>query len=306
MTVKTLNITPSNKLSTDPINAFLSALRSSMTRRAYSNDLNDLARFFGVQAGKELLNLEPENIVAYRDSLIERGQAALTVGRKLTTVRRLFSYAMRRGWVQSNPAESQLVQSPRRMIQKRTQGLTRNEAAMLLGSIQRNTLKNKRDYALLLVMLHHGLRRAEVASLRTSSIGTERNYVTLTIIGKGNKVRVHPVQEPVLNATLDYLKADRRRLEMDSPLFCSTRSLNALSVERIAQIVIERSKAAGISKHLTAHSLRHSSITAALDGGASLRRVSQFAGHSSPLTTMLYDLDRHNLDDSAAHIISYR
>ena len=289
-----------------PVQAFLSSLRSHTTRRAYGNDLHDLLAALAISNVDDLLSLTPEAIVHYRNLLIEKGQAALTIGRKLTTVRRLFSYAMRRGWMQSNPAESQLVQSPRPMIQKRTQGLTKDEAAMLLDSIERRSLKGKRDYALILLMLHHALRRAEVAALKTTSIGTERNYVTLAIIGKNSKMRVHPVQEPVFNAILDYLKADRRRLEMDSPLFCSTRSLNALSVERIAQVVIERSKAAGISKNITCHSLRHSAITAALDGGASLRRAAQFAGHSDPKTTSSYDLDRENLDDNASHRILYR
>jgi len=134
-----------------PVQAFLSSLRSHTTRRAYGNDLHDLLAALAISNVDDLLSLTPEAIVHYRNLLIEKGQAALTIGRKLTTVRRLFSYAMRRGWMQSNPAESQLVQSPRPMIQKRTQGLTKDEAAMLLGSIPRNTLKNKRDYALLLV-----------------------------------------------------------------------------------------------------------------------------------------------------------
>ena len=155
-------------------------------------------------------------------------------------------------------------------------------------------------------MLHHGLRRAEVTSLRTSSIGSERGYMTLTIHGKGGKVRVHPMQQKVIDALVAYLAADRRSLKIDAALFCSTRSGSQLSTQTVSQIVVGRCKAAGINKHITPHSLRHTAITCALDANASIRRVAQFAGHSDPKTTSTYDLDRSNLDDNASHKILYR
>jgi len=300
------NIKSASEFPIDPVTAFLASLRSSMTRRAYGNDLKDLARFIGVQPNKDLLTLEPENIVAYRDSLIKRGQASLTTGRKMTTIRRMFDYCITRGWVQYNPANKLLVQAPRRMVMKRTQGLTRNEASLLLQSIHRESVKDTRDYALLLVMLYHGLRRSEVAALKTSSIGSERGYVTLRIIGKYDKARIHPMQPDVLNAITEYLKADGRSLAADGPLFRSTRSAAGLSTETVNQVVVERCKRAGIQKHVSAHGLRCTAITTALDAGSSLRRVSEFAGHASIQTTLSYDLNRESLIDNAAHQILYR
>jgi integrase/recombinase XerD len=57
---------------------------------------------------------------------------------------------------------------------------------------------------------------------------------------------------------------------------------------------------AGIDKHLTPHSLRHSAITAALNAGVALRDVQEFARHADPRTTIRYDRARHSLDRHAS------
>ncbi len=61
---------------------------------------------------------------------------------------------------------------------------------------------------------------------------------------------------------------------------------------------------AGIAKHISPHSLRHSFITAALDAGVPLREVQETASHADPRTTMRYDRARHSLDRHATYIVS--
>ena len=133
----------------------------------------------------------------------------------------------------------------------------------------------------------------------------------MMVLGKGNKVRRHTVKPQVLTAVEDYLAADERVLSKDGPLFrpvCNNRTgvtNKALGTDAVRNMVIRAARRAGINRHVTTHSLRRASITAALDGGASLRRVSYFSGHADPKTTCMYDSDRQNLDDNAAQYVSY-
>ena len=73
----------------------------------------------------------------------------------------------------------------------------------------------------------------------------------------------------------------------------------------IWHIVTTAAKRAGIEKRISPHSLRHSAITFALDGGAKLERVQRFAGHADPKTTIRYFRSAEDLDQSAAHHVDF-
>jgi integrase/recombinase XerD len=70
------------------------------------------------------------------------------------------------------------------------------------------------------------------------------------------------------------------------------------------RIVRRLAKAAGVSKHISPHSLRHSFITAALDAGVALRDVQVAARHADPRTTTRYDRARNNLDRHASYVVA--
>lgn len=71
-----------------------------------------------------------------------------------------------------------------------------------------------------------------------------------------------------------------------------------------ARVVRRLAKAAGISKRIGPHSLRHSFITAALDAGVPLRDVQEAASHADPRTTMRYDRARQSLDRHGTYIVA--
>jgi len=114
---------------------------------------------------------------------------------------------------------------------------------------------------------------------------------------------------PVLRAIGDYFDRSGRERRDEAPLFVATqhnRGEISLSTNTVAQIVKRRAKQAGITKRITPHSLRHTAITLALDGGASVRQVQQLAGHADPKTTIRYDRNRKNLDDHGSDYIKIR
>jgi integrase len=161
--------------------------------------------------------------------------------------------------------------------------------------------------------LQLGLRREELCHVKLSDLGEERGYRTVRIAGKGGKDRLLPIKPGVWRATLEYLERSGRDLARerpDAPLFKPTRNNRgkaldkALDASTVWQLVIRYVREAGIRKRITPHSLRHTSITLALDAGATIRQAQTFAGHADPKTTVRYDRTREDLDKSAAHLIN--
>lgn len=90
---------------------------------------------------------------------------------------------------------------------------------------------------------------------------------------------------------------------MDGPIFEGTDG-GPMTRDAAARVVRRLAKAAGISKRIGPHSLRHSFITAALDAGVPLRDVQEAASHADPRTTMRYDRARQSLDRHATYIVA--
>jgi site-specific recombinase XerD len=290
---------------------FVLARRSVATRRSYAGDLRDLVMTLDLHNAKDLLSVRVEDVLRFRTKLEDRGCSAATIARKLCAVRSFFDYCRQRGWLERNPASQRVVEPPVVPNESGTPALSRNEVRQMLDTTPRNTVLGKRDFAVLMLLAYHGLRREELAVLTLSSFAEERGFTVLTIVGKGGKVRRHTVKPQVRAAVDDYLAADGRTFGGDGPLFrpvCNNRTKDcakALGADAVRSLVLRAARRAGITRHVTTHSLRRAAITAALDGGASLRRVSYFSGHSDPKTTCMYDAARENLDDNAAQYVNF-
>jgi integrase/recombinase XerD len=129
-------------------------------------------------------------------------------------------------------------------------------------------------------------------------MGADRGHRTVTVLGKGSKLALLPLPPRVARA-LELAAGERR----SGPLLLS-RAGTRLNRHAATRIVCRLSKQAGITKHISPHSLRHSFITAALDAGVALRDVQIAARHSDPRTTTRYDRAKNNLDRHASYIVT--
>jgi site-specific recombinase XerD len=120
----------------------------------------------------------------------------------------------------------------------------------------------------------------------------------VTVLGKGSKLAVIPLP-PRVARSIDQAAGDRT----EGPLLL-TRSGRRMNRQAATRIVRRLAKRAGITKHISPHSLRHSFITAALDAGVPLRDVQIAARHADPRTTTRYDRARNNLDRHASYIVT--
>ena len=151
-----------------------------------------------------------------------------------------------------------------------------------------------RNYALLRLMIYTGLRRAEVVALRWDDIDLDAQTVTVRH-GKGDKRRIAAIAdatEATKRALLALWQAQAGVYDClfptmtagRNPKFEADKSMSAQTIVRLLGLSSER---AGIG-HLSAHDLRRTHITLALDNQAPLQDMQAQAGHANPSTTLLY------------------
>jgi site-specific recombinase XerD len=143
--------------------------------------------------------------------------------------------------------------------------------------------RNPKHRALLTLLYSAGLRVGEVIRLKVTDLDTQRGLVRVRR-GKGSKDRYTLLAERAVEAVRVYLAA----YPTDRWLFPGAREGRHLT-ERSAQRVVKRAaRAAGLSKDVTTHTLRHSFATHLLEGGTNLRIIQELLGHSSARTTQIY------------------
>ena len=148
------------------------------TRRAYMNDVKDFMTFVGIRQPEEFRNVTRSHIIAWRKTFETRGKddkplAASTARRKLSALSSLFEHLCNHNAVTHNPIKG--VQRPSGGANEgKTPALGDDQARELLDTPPADTLKGKRDRAILAVFLYHGLRCSELVSLTVRDIEERR------------------------------------------------------------------------------------------------------------------------------------
>ncbi len=272
--------------------AGLLARYSGATRMSYAGDLRQYFDWCA-QHHLEVFAARRGHIELFARSMEERGLAPATIGRRLSTVAGFYRFAVIDGAIEHSPAE--YVRRPKIDTQSATLGLDRME----LGAfIAQGAASSPRDHALACLLGLLGLRISEALGIDIEDLAIERGHRTVTVMGKGSKVAVIPLP-PRVGRAVDLAAGDRR----GGPLLVR-RSGERLNRQAATRIVRRLAKRAGVTKHISPHSLRHSFITAALDAGVPLRDVQIAARHADPRTTTRYDRARNNLDRHASYIVT--
>jgi integrase/recombinase XerC len=182
-----------------------------------------------------------------------------------------------------------------------TTGISSESFKLILQTVDRNSLKGKRDYAILLLLWGNALRRSEVTQcLRSDFDPLEQR---LWILGKGKKGQRQSVSlgSSTIEAISLWLKAREEVIcqkNLDEPLFCAVHQGywgHRLNTDSIYKLVKKYAALAGIVKPLSPHRLRHSAITAALEiTNGDVRSVQKLSRHSNLNTLMIYDDNRRN------------
>src|ERR1700691_1909962 len=189
------------------------------TRRAYENAVKDFMRFAGIRRPEEFRIVTRAHLISWRDELSRRGLGGATIRHRLASLASLSEYLCEKNAVTHNPVKG--VERPRTESgEGKTPAIGDKQARKLREAPAEDTIKSKRDRAILSTLLFHALRREELCKLRVKDFRHARKGVPhLKVSGKGGKTRYVPLH-PGTNALIhDYLDAAGHGEDENGALF---------------------------------------------------------------------------------------
>jgi integrase/recombinase XerD len=221
----------------------------------------------------------------------------------------LFEYLCDKNAVTHNPVKG--VERPKTESgEGKTPAIGDHQARDLLVAPDKDTVKSKRDRAILSTLLFHALRREELSKLKVRDFHHARKGVPhLRVSGKGGKTRYVPLH-PGTHALIHYyLDMAGHGTDENGALFRPTRNNrtgqlgNAITGDGIYRLV--RAYSALLGFEIGAHALRATAATNALDHQADIAKVQEWLGHANISTTRIYDHRRTRPEDSPTFKVEY-
>lgn len=266
---------------------------SARTNEAYGRDLARLATWAVSKGIREPGGITPAHLREFVYHLKDMGLAPSSIRRGLSAIRTWYRFLLAEGAVAKDPSER--LETPRKW-RTLPEVLTAAEVDTLIGAISLDEPLAFRDRAMLELAYGAGLRVSEWIGIGVKDIMLED--LVIRVFGKGGKERLVPIGRQAAGALAMYLRELRPVLEKgqgEGKLFLNARGrpLSRMGAWTILRKYVD---AAGISKTVTPHTLRHSFATHLLEGGADLRAVQEMLGHADISTTQIYThVDREHL-----------
>jgi len=276
---------------------WLNTKRSPHTRRVYQKDIQNFLADLGTELGK-FLTLDRhgafELVSRYKGELIQKGLKSATINRRLAAIKSLVCFSYNCG---HSDFMLESVKGEKLSAYRDTSGVDPETFKRVLSGIDRTSLKGVRDYALLMLLWSNALRRSEVSKASIADFDPVTKTLRIFGKGRGNNSEIISLGSGTVTAIEAWLEA-RGEHQPDKALFCSINPGyrdGRLSTQAIYNIVSDRFQSAGITKTMSPHRIRHSSITAALEAtGGDVRRVQKLSRHSLLNTLLIYDDNRKN------------
>jgi len=258
---------------------------SEHTVSAYHADLTAVAQGLEKLSVRDWSQADPYNLRAIIASQHESGLSGRSLARRLSALRTMFNYLMRKRRLSSNPVAD--VPAPKGKV-----GLPEN---LHIEQIQRLLSESSddplvvRDQAIVELMYSSGLRLAELAQLDIDSVDWQAAQLRVT--GKGNKTRELPVGMRAMQALKKWSAKREAFTNKKGPcqnaLFVS-RLGKRLSVRSIQSRLKSLAARTGVDQNVYPHLLRHSFATHILESSGDLRAVQELLGHADISTTQVY------------------
>ena len=293
-------------------------IKNASTERAYRNAILDFMRFAGIVRAEEFRAVTRAHVIEWRKDLERReiGRVAdkrnptgATIRHRLAALSSLFEYLSEKNAVTHNPVKG--VKRPRAETgEGKTPAIGDHQARELLTAPGDQSIKEKRDRAILSTLLFHALRRDELCKLKVKDFRNMRRGVPhLTVSGKGEKTRYLPLHPGTNELIHDYLDAAGHGEDMNGALFRPVKNNTTgrldtpLTPDGVYRLV--RTYSALLGFEIGAHALRATAATNALDHQADIAKVQEWLGHANIATTRIYDHRKTRPEDSPTFKVTY-
>ncbi|MGZ4677397.1 MAG: tyrosine recombinase XerC [Acidimicrobiia bacterium] len=294
------------------VDGFVSSLTASSdhTVRAYARDVRQFVLWAERGGCPQPRDLDHATLRRYLGFLTTRGFAKRTISRKAAAIRAFLRYLTRHGVLPADPGRTlRSPKGPSRLprVPRASEATTLLDAAATVPAITGVAPERAageepvedadpdpieravalRDLAVLEVLYGTGLRVSECCGLDRTDVDLARR--TVTVLGKGSKIRRLPLGDPAVDAVTAWLREGRPELATadtpNGPIFLNRRGRRL--GPRDAYRIVERHPLPD-GRTLHPHALRHAYATHLLEGGADLRTVQELLGHADLATTQIY------------------
>jgi site-specific recombinase XerD len=264
---------------------------SPNSKLAYRKSLLGFFAFLGDRA------ITRDTVLEYREHMETKGLSASTVSLRLAAVRALVKEAQLWKAIDKDTEESILkIRGPARNQRRTGKWLTVDQAEKLIQTPPAETVRGRRDRAIIGTFIGTGIRCEELVCIKADQVQQrDGRWVIVDLVGKGNKLRTVPV--PNWCKVLIDAQDDRPFLCTDDMLFG-----RALSRSAIRDLVTKHAYAAGLGK-LGPHDLRRTFSKLAERGGARLHQIQLTLGHSSIETTERYLGSQQDLTNAPCDVL---
>ena len=272
------------------IDQFLNYLRyernaSPQTVQTYEESLREFESYIAFREdGLSLGTVDTDLIRDWMESLMDRGNNASTINKKLSALRSFFRFALKRGLVEKDPAHALAGLKKSKPL---PQFLREGEMDRLLDGMEwGEDYKDIRARTLLLLLYETGLRRSELAGLNDGDI--DFGACQLKVTGKRNKQRIVPFGAELAEALKGYMDVRNEQLRLDGDALFLNDKGHRMTGQQVYAIVRKHLTGATSLKKRSPHVLRHTFATAMLNNGAGLESIKNLLGHESVSTTEIY------------------
>jgi integrase len=247
----------------------------------------------------------------------KKGFAPHTISTKLATLSALFEYFRDYGVINRNPATTKLVPRPEKPLQSpKGKALTVKEVRYLLYTINRDNPTDKRDLAIIYLILRLSLRVSEICHLKASDIKRDGRHWVIDYRSKGGRKERQPLPKDVKQVIDDYLETDQVNRKdtktggENAYIFqadVSRRNFGVsepLTTRHIWHVIKTRGRLVRVGK-LAPHDLRRTAITKAFQQNVPVTSILNMSKHKSVETLMIYNKGLDNLENNAVHSLNY-
>ena len=251
------------------LESFLNYQRSEITKKDYKKSIEEFLEYKNIKTFKEFEVLTIDDYVDYRSYLLNKvNNSESTVNTKLRALSSFYNYLQNEKDIKLTNYAKGVANKLKPQAKKRTY-LTSTEATNLL-----NMCKNKREYAIIMLLLNNGLRVSELINAKIEDYNSIKS--TLIIIGKGGLKYTIPLSPLVADSINEYLKI--RKESKCNNLFISNggKPMQVNSIDRTIKKLAQR---ANINKSVSAHPLRRTLATDLHKTGCDIKEIQSVLRH---------------------------
>lgn len=273
------------------VNQFLDYLRlernySPLTVKSYAKDLEEFEAYYKNLEGQTLdwKAVDADLIRDWMESMMDRGNTATSINRRLSALRSFYRFALKNHLVQTDPAHA--VVGPKRKKPLPVFVKDKEMEALLDPRMWTDSYEDILARTILIMFYETGMRLSELVGLDVTAVSFVNRELKVT--GKRNKQRMIPFGEELTEVLKTYIEKRESLPDIQSDALFLTKKGNRMSRRAVQSMVSKQLSRVTTLKKKSPHVLRHTFATTMLNHGAGLESVKKLLGHESLSTTEIY------------------